>query len=368
MSQRREDAAKRMVGPNRPGRNPPPRERWARVVWAFVALVAGLASVSLQAADPAPPPLQKFQRNERHMGTDFAIQLYAPTEAAANRGFDAAFARIRQLDETLSDYQETSELSRLGAASPTTRPIAVGDDLWRVLERSERFHRLTDGAFDITVGPLTRLWRRSRRQKELPSDELLRAALSASGQQHLRLHAETKSVELLRPKMRLDAGGIGQGFAADEALATLRGLGLPRAIVNASGDIMAGDPPPDSQGWKVGLAPLDPQQPPSRFLEIANEAVSTSGDAFQFVEIGGQRYSHIVDPRTGLGVTRRSSVSVLARDCTSADALATALCVLGPERGVALAQRLDGVEALFVYREGDATKTVESHRAGRLAR
>jgi len=351
------------------------RERAVRLMWGnmntFVRLRTPITRVciglffavtigsctDLKAGPPADGPKQKFQSTERHMGTDFTIVLYAPDERAANRGFQAAFARIHQLDQILSDYNEASELSRLGAASPTSAPIRVSDDLWHALERSKHFFDLSEGAFDITVGPLTRLWRRSRRQRELPSDELLKEARSATGQQHLRLDPKSHSVELLRPKMRLDAGGIGQGLAADAALAELRKLDLPRAIVNASGDIVAGDPPPDAAGWKVGIGPLDPKAPPSRFLLLARQAISTSGDAFQFVEIGGTRYSHIVDPRTGLGVTRRSSVSVMASDATTADALATALCVLGPDAGIQLAERLPDVEALFVYQDGSETKT-----------
>lgn len=327
----------------------------AIVLWTLLTSLTGAGR-----ADETPVALKKFQASQRHMGSDFTVVLYAPDETAANRGFTAAFDRIRRLDETLSDYQETSELSRLSAAAPTSKPVRVGDDLWRTLERARHFHDLTDGAFDITVGPYTRLWRRSRRQRELPDDQRLQEAREAVGQRRLILHAETQSVELLRPRMRLDPGGIGQGLAADQALDALRALGLRRAIVNASGDIRAGDPPPDAKGWKVGVGPLDPQAPPSRFFELAGRAVSTSGDAFQFVEIGGVRYSHIVDPRTGLGLTRRSSVTVVAPDATAADALATALCVLGPRQGLELAERLPDVEALFVYLENDVVRTAET--------
>lgn len=341
------------------------------VVLAVAADVGGICGGDVwnaggRAVFAAPPgELKKFQASERHMGTDFTIALYASDQIAANRGFQAAFARIQQLDRTLTDYDETSELSRLGAASPTPEPIRVSDDLWLALERSRHFHEATGGMFDITVGPLTRLWRRSRRQRELPSAELLAEARAATGQRHLELDPATHSVRLLRPKMRLDAGGIGQGLAADAALAELRKLDLPRAIVNASGDIVAGEPPPDAAGWKVGIAPLDPNAPPSRFLLLARQAVSTSGDAFQYVEIGGKRYSHIVDPRTGLGVTGRSSVSVLASDATTADALATALCVLGPVEGLKLAERLPGIEVLFVYQEDGQTRTRATTGAAR---
>lgn len=317
------------------------------------------------AVPAAEPALQRYQATEIHMGTSFTIALYAADEPHATRALTAAFARIRALDQTLTDYDDASELSRLSAVSPTSQPVPVSEDLWLALAAADRFSRLSDGAFDITVGPLTRLWRRSRRQRELPTAERLAAARAAVGYQHLRLHPETRSVELLRPQMRLDMGGIGQGFAADAALDVLRREGITRAIVNASGDLRAGDPPPDAAGWKVGIAPLNPQAPPSRFLLLSRAAVSTSGDAFQFVEIAGRRYAHIVDPRTGLGITDRSSVTIVAPDCTTADALATAVCVLGPRAGIELVEKLPQVGALVV-REG-ADGTVETHVSQRFA-
>ncbi len=340
-----------------------------------------IAALFLVPAADAPANWRRVERTERHMATDFTIVLYASeqTQGAAKPGstpapsaeqaFDAAFARIRTFDKVLSDYDEASELSRLSAASPTASPVRVSDELWHALERADALSRLSGGAFDVTVGPMTRLWRRSRRQRELPTAERLAAAREAVGYQQVRLHPQDKAVELLRPQMRLDMGGIGQGLAADEALAVLRKLGFPRALVNASGDIVAGEPPPDSPGWRVGIAPLDPSAAPSHFLHLARGAVSTSGDAFQFVEIAGQRYSHIVDPRTGLGVVDRSSVSVVARDGTTADALATALCVLGPTRGLELIDRLPDVAALYVQADPatGATRTRQSLRWARLA-
>jgi thiamine biosynthesis lipoprotein len=363
-----------------------------------------IAALILVPAADAPHAWQRVERTERHMATDFTIVLYAssPTQGAGpatsqapaakansekasgkndadgkavdekprfEQALDAAFARIRTLDKILSDYDDASELSRLSAASPTAKRVPVSGELWRALERADAMSRLTDGAFDATVGPLTRLWRRSRRQRELPSAERLMAAREAVGYQFVRLHAAEQSVELLRPNMRLDMGGIGQGLAADEALAELRRWGFPRALVNASGDIVAGEPPPDMAGWRVGIAPLDPSARPSHFLSLKLGAVSTSGDAFQFVEIAGQRYSHIVDPRTGLGVVDRSSVSVVASDGVTADALATALCVLGPVRGLELIDRLPNMAALYVQATpaSGATKTHPSRRWTDLA-
>jgi len=186
-------------------------------------------------------------------------------------------------------------------------------------------------------------------------------ARAAVGYRHLRLDPKLKTAELLVPDMRLDLGGIAMGYAADEALSILKRHGFNRAMVDASGDIVCGDGPPGAEGWKIGIAPLtESKGPPSRFLFVKNGALTTSGDAFQFVEIDGVRYSHIVDPKTGRGLTTRSSVTVTAPDCITADSLATAASVLGPQAGLELISRTPGVAALVVLRKGDETKTYSS--------
>jgi thiamine biosynthesis lipoprotein len=304
--------------------------------------------------------LLRFERAELHMATPFRLVAYAPDEATAAAAFDAAMERIGQLDSAFNDYDPSSELSRLGAASPTPEPVPVSEDLWRILERATAFAELTDGAFDPTLGPLTRLWRRSRRLGRLPSADVLHSAQSAAGYRHLRLQRQHRGVALDRAGMRLDLGGIGQGFAADEALAVLRAHGLERALVDASGDVACGAAPPGRTGWRIGIAPLEPDGPPSRYLELADGAVSTSGDAFQFVEIDAVRYAHIVDPRTGLGLVGRCSATVIAADCTTADALATAACVLGAEPTLALVARLPGVEVLLVTDAADGVTQAAS--------
>ena len=148
--------------------------------------------------------------------------------------------------------------------------------------------------------------------------------------------------------MRLDLGGIAKGYAADEALRVLCTRGIDRALVDAGGDVVIGDPPPGRIGWRIGIAPLEVDGAPSRYLTLAQSAIATSGDAFQFVEIGGQRYSHIVDPRTGFGLNHRQSVTVRARDGITADSLATAVSVLGPEEGLQLIKATGGARALIV--------------------
>jgi thiamine biosynthesis lipoprotein len=238
--------------------------------------------------------------------------------------------------------------------------------LFIVLMAANSLSRRTDGAFDVTVGPLTKLWRRARRRGEFPANDLLLEARAATGYRNLRLDAAAKSAELLVPNMRLDLGGIAKGYAADEALASMAALGVTRAIVNAGGDVVAGNAPPSETGWRIGVASLERDSSPSRFLNIANCAVATSGDVWQFVEIDGVRYSHILDPRTGLGLTGRSSVTIVAPNGIAADSLASAVSVLGPRAGLKLVEETAQTEALVLTAGVDSAKSHQSSGFGRL--
>jgi thiamine biosynthesis lipoprotein len=340
-----------------------------------LAAVAPLASLiglmqPVAAAEAASPARFEFAANQ--MGVRFRIVLYAEDEASARRASDAAFERVEKLNALLSDYEPHSEINRLTAAGPTDEAVAVSGELWSMLKRADRLSRETDGAFDVTVGPYTRLWRRARRQRELPSAERLAEAKESVGYRYLELVEPTDGertesmpgkVRVLRPNLRLDLGGIAKGFAADEALAVLRKSGIGRAMVAAAGDIAVGDPPPGENGWRIGVARLGAEsEEPGVYLKLANCGVSTSGDAFQFVEIGGKRYSHIVDPRTGIGLTERSSVTVVAADAVTADSLATAMSVIGEPAARRLFEKYDGAEMLFVRNENE--KAIASRSAG----
>jgi thiamine biosynthesis lipoprotein len=217
-----------------------------------------------------------------------------------------------------------------------------------VLTAAQSLSEKSNGAFDATVGPLVKLWRRARREQQMPSSGRLEEARSAVGYQHLKLDPAARTARLERPGMRLDLGGIAAGYAMDEALAVLRSQGVSRALLDASGDIVVGDPPPHQRGWRIGVAPRSADGPPSQYVLLSNSAVTTSGDAFQHVEIGGKRYSHIVDPHTGLGLTDRSAVTLIAHDGITADSYATAVCVLGPKRGLELVEATPGAAALIV--------------------
>jgi thiamine biosynthesis lipoprotein len=327
------------------------------VIW-FLAVVA--AARGSAGAGATEPKLDRHEFAQVHMGMPFKLVLYAPDAEAANRAAEAAFARIAELDALLSDYKPESELSRLSDTAGSGRAVPVGKDLWAVLERAQQLAVATDGAFDVTVGPYVRLWRRSRRQKELPSAERLSEARSAVGYEKLRLDPAARTATLVAPGMRLDLGGIAVGYAIDETMRLLGKHGIKSALIDASGDILVSAPPPGERGWRIGVAPLEPEGPPSRYVELANAAISTAGDAWQAVEIGGVRYSHIVDPKTGMGLTERSGVTVIARDGITADSLDTAVCVLGPERGMKLVSATPGAEALFVRLVAGKVETVVS--------
>ncbi|MSV29273.1 MAG: FAD:protein FMN transferase [Bryobacterales bacterium] len=266
---------------------------------------------------------EPFEFTEPHMGTLFRVKLYADSAQSARAGAQAAFRRVRELDARLSDYKPDSELNSL-----STDPRRLSADLFAVLEHALRVARETGGAFDVTAGPVIRLWREARKTGVLPSGQQVEAAMRVSGYRNLGLDPASRSAYLRVSGMQLDLGGIAKGYAADEALRVLGARGIARALVAASGDIAIGDAPPGSEGWRIGIDPFERGPGFERVLTLKNRGVSTSGDANQYAEIGGARYSHIVDPRTGIALTGRIAVTVIADSCMAADALATAGSVL----------------------------------------
>lgn len=296
------------------------------------------------------------------MGVPFRIVLYAANDSQARAAASVAFDRLRELDSILSDWDDSSELMRLCARAGDGSWQQVSDDLMRVLELAQRLARRSRGAFDITVGPFVRLWRKARKTSELPRPEELSRAGAAVGIRYVRLRPQERRVLLEKRGMLLDLGGIAKGYAADAALGALRQSGIRSALVDGGGDIAVGDAPPGESGWRIAVAPLSGRGQPSRVLILANMAVATSGDVWQFVEIGGRRYSHIVDPRTGVGLTDRLSVTVVARSGATADALATAVSVLGPEAGVRLVDETPGCAALILRARNGGVERFESSR------
>lgn len=327
--------------------------------FALVGFSLGLCAAARAVA--AEPGLERFESTRPQMGVPFKILLYAPDSSTANLAFDAAFSRVEALNRVLSDYDSNSELSRLSRSSPMAEGVPVSEPLWTVLARSQALSAQTGGAFDVTVGPYVKLWRRARRSGEMPAPDRLAEARAAVGHEFLKLDSRARTAQLLRPNMRLDLGGIAMGYAVDETLKLLRERGILRALVDASGDIAVGDPPPGRSGWTIEVMPLSANGTPARRILLANASVTTAGDALQHVVIDGKRYSHIVDPRTGLGVTDRVGVAVIARDCLTADSLDTAASVLGPKAALALIEATPGAGAFIVRPTDGEPEILESH-------
>ena len=263
------------------------------------------------------------------MGVPWQLTFYAKSDAIAIEAAETTFARVKKLDQIMSDFDPDSELNQLCKNTRPGKPVHVSEDLFRVIQFSICLYSRTNGDFDITVGGITDLWRRAWRKRRMPTAEDIRAKLIKVGSDKIRLNQANQAVELLEQEMQLDLGAIAKGYAADEAMKVLKELGITRGLVDASGDIVAGDPPPGKKYWVIGIAPLkNPKAEPTEFLNIVNASVATSGDANRYVEIDGVRYSHIVNPHTGIGLTTSSSVTVIAKDGITADALASALSLV----------------------------------------
>ena len=271
------------------------------------------------------------------MGTLARVVAHGATDAAVQ----AAFARVRELEAILSDYQAESEVNRLVRADG---PVPLSPDLFNVLWMAQRVAKESSGAFDVTIGPVTHAWRAARRAQSGPPDTA--KAFARCGYRLLKLDERGRLARCLAAGMQLDLGGIAKGYAADEALKVLRAAGTTRAMVALAGDIVAGAAPPGRRAWRIGVAG-------EQTVDLVHAAVSTSGDSEQFLTgPGGRRFSHVVDPRTGKPMEGDRSVSVTARTGIEADALSTALRVLAPHEWSGLLTKFPGARVA-----GSVTRT-----------
>ena len=269
---------------------------------------------------------ERLQYSHEVMGTTFTVTLYTDNKENADKAAEAAFNRLDALNQILSDYEDDSELSLLSASSGSDTWVPLSDELYTVLRTSHEISEKSGGAFDPTVGPLSVQWRMAQHTGRLPRPEAIQTLKQRVGYQKVLLDHEKKAAKLTTLKMKLDLGGIAKGYALDEAMRTLESFGITRVLIDGGGDLLAADPPPGKTGWPVTLSHQDMS------ITLANEAAATSGDASRYVEIDGKRYSHILDPHTGMGMINRCHATVFARSGMYADALASALCVLGPDK------------------------------------
>ena len=308
---------------------------------------------------PLPAPgseageLRRCEYLREKMAVPVRVIFYAETPELADAAAEAVYRRFDEINAVMSDYDPESEIVRACRESALTgEPAEISESLFRVLKRAREMGDLTSGAFDISVSPIVKLWRRSRRLGRRPPEDYLRRAQALVGPDKWEL-LESESVpprwalRVLKEDVRLDLGGIAKGYAIDEGIRLLGELGIKSALIDAGGDIRVSDPPPDAEGWTIGGLSLEKEGKAAYYLPLAGAAMATSGDMFQYTEIGAVRYSHIIDPRSGEPLTTRSTVTVLAPDAATADALASGFSVLGPEEGVKLADSVPGVETII---------------------
>lgn len=318
--------------------------------WGFILCLCLIVGTGLVAYGQKS---ERFTFDHRQMGTQFRIILYASDSADAKMAAMAAFKEIDRLNAIFSDYMEESELSQLASQAGKGKWIPIGPDMWTVLRQAQLISRKSKGAFDITVGPLSKLWRRAFRQQEFPKTKQLFAAQQLVNYRKLKISRKEAKVRLQLEGMRLDAGGIAKGYALDRAMAVLKSFGIKQALVDGGGDILVSDPPPGQNGWLFQTKLVDnKRQLKEASLTFQNCAVATSGDTYRYLEWEGKRFSHIIDPRDGLGVSHGALVSVQAPSGMLADALASALSVLGPHDGKRLIRKFKNCQAQIIFSNG----------------
>ncbi|MGQ0649913.1 MAG: FAD:protein FMN transferase [Gemmatimonadaceae bacterium] len=306
----------------------------ARFRHAFSSCLLCLGATTAGAQD-------RFVFTEIHMGMAVRITGYAPNESSARVAAQAAFAEIARLEDIFSDYRPSAEVRRLSGQARGWIPVS--EELFIVLDKALLVARFSHGAFDPTVGPMVALWRESRRTGRLPHPDSLATARGRTGWAKVALDTANRAVQLAQPGMRLDLGGIAKGFILQRARDVLRRHGVDASLIQAGGDLVVGAAPPGRAGWRVDLATEDTALRRAA-RALINAAVATSGPAAQSISAGRRRYSHVIDPHTGLGLASDRMATVIGSDAALADAAATAATVLGLVRGQVFLQRLIGVQ------------------------
>ena len=293
------------------------------------------------------------------MGTFAHLKAIAKDNRTAMKCLDTAFAELQKVDDLMSDYKDDSEISRLNRDA-FKQAVKVDESTFHVLQKSVEFSRLSEGAFDITIAPLTELWRSAAEVNSVPSEAELAAARSKVGYEKLLLDANEMTVRFAVDGMKLDLGGIAKGYAIDRAIEVMQTAGALGGMVDVGGDIRCfGTPPKGKKTWRIGLE--DPAEPKGSeqtlsagagsillILKLNNAAIATSGGYRRFVLIEGKRYSHIMDRETGASAQGMSSVTIISQNALDADALATSVSVMGPEKGIALIEKIPQTEAILI--------------------
>lgn len=310
-----------------------PKKKKAKI-FLFLLLLISLGGVGLWLfwsknpehfiIEEEPVVLQRFHEEKGLMGTKVAITVYAESPEQAHQAIAEAFARGEAINQVASDYLPNSEITRFNASQSGVW-FPASEDFLTMVAYGLELADLTNGAYDPSLGSLTHLWRETKKAGKLPATETLDEARAQSGWEKIEIDLKEEKLRKTVDGLRLDLGGLAKGYAVDEMLEVLQLRRLPNALVVAGGDVRCGLAPPDKEGWTIGLK--DYQGAINEMMTVKDCAISTSGDLQQFVDIEGRRYSHIVDPATGLGMTDSLMATVVAKNGLMSDPLATAACI-----------------------------------------
>lgn len=278
------------------------------------------------------------------MGSPFNIVIYSPDSVKAENAAVATFKMIDTLNLIYSDYLPESELNRLCATAGSREWIKVSEALFSILQKAYKASEISDGSFDVTMSPVIRLWRTARREKRLPDRDSLKVAKQLASYKYIQRDPAHKSIRLQKAGMQLDLGGIAKGETAQRAYVRLCELGFPYSLIDAGGDIVAGNVPPQVDGWRIAINLPETEELMNRQLLLRNKAVTTSGDLYQYLELNGVRYSHIINPATGWALTNSRNVTVIADDGTDADWLTKACSILPISKALKLIKKFPSAE------------------------
>jgi FAD:protein FMN transferase len=315
-----------------------------RIASAVLALAPGCTSLS-HLSEPAV-----VIRAQMQMGTLVKITAVADSEVVAQAAATAGFAEIHRLEELLSTWIPTSELSRVNAAAGSAA-VPVSPDSLAVVQRSLQAAEMTNGGFNIAIGPAVDAWSVTERQ-HIPTATELQELSPLVDLRGVHVDVVAGTIRLERVGMRIDVGGIGKGYAADRAVEIMQKAGALAGVVALAGDIKTFGRPPGGRPFPVGIQHPRKEGAVLVWIDLQDEAISTAGDYERFFEKDGVRYHHILDPQTLQPARRCQSVTVVAREGVWADGLDTGIFVMGPERGMELVERLADVEAIIVDAEG----------------
>lgn len=291
---------------------------------------------------------QHFKRELLLMGNQFEISVVATAERWAAHCIDLAVEEIRRIERLLTTFNEDSETALINR-NAGLQPVNVSEEVFRLIERSIRVSQFTQGAFDITYGSIDkRLWNFDRNMAALPDAKTARQMVRLINYRNILLNHEEQTVFLKEKGMRIGFGGIGKGYAAEMAKAVMLKAGAASGVVNASGDLAAWGYQPDGRPWTIGIAHPDAAHLPFSYMNITDKAVATSGNYEKFVMIGGKKYSHTINPRTGLPVRGIKSVTIVSPNAELCDALATPVTIMGVNAGLHLINQLNGVECIII--------------------